>query len=987
MVGGERPNDLTARVTPTFATGPSVATDGETDAAAIESSLLEIVAALAVELHPHQAAGRAVSLDSSLDRDLGFDSLGRVELIVRVEKAFEVALPEQLIAGMETPRDLLRAVAGAAGAKPAPVPAMAPAPTPGKAEVAPPELDTLTAVLDWHATAHPDRPHVRFYGDDGEGEVITYRDLRERAGQVAGGLRQMDLPVGEAVVIMLPTGADYFASFLGVLLAGGVPVPIYPPARPGQLADHLRRHTNIVANCEAGIIIVESGARVVARLLQARVTTLRAVATPDELRAATPAEAFAGPHRGSHDIALIQYTSGSTGSPKGVVLTHANLLANIRAMGQAMAAESDDVFVSWLPLYHDMGLIGAWLGCLVYATLLVLMPPLAFLARPQRWLWAIHRHRATLAAAPNFAYELCLRRISDAEIEGLDLASWRCACNGAEQVSPQTIARFSERFAEYGFRPEAMMPVYGLAESSVGLAFPPLGRLPPVDRIKRDAFTRSGRAVPAEETDRNVLRFVASGQPLPGHQIRIVDAAGHELPERREGRLQFRGPSATGGYYRNPEATRRLFDGEWLDSEDLAYLAGGDVHITGRTKDIIIRAGRNIYPDEFEEAVGDVEGVRTGNVAVFASPDPETGTERLIVLAETRRREAPAQERIRARVNEIAVALIGTPPDDIVLAPPRTILKTSSGKVRRAACRDIYERGLVGKPRPPMWLQLAQLALSGVVPQLWRASRSVTAVTYAAYGWTAFVALAPFIWLAASVLPPAWRWPACGAALRLLARATCTPLSVRGLDNLLPPGRACTFVSNHASYLDGLVLVATLPRPVAFVAKAELLAHWPTRIPLRRMGAQFVERFDKEKGIDDARRIAGNARAGRSSLFFAEGTFTRMPGLLPFHMGAFAAAVQANTPVVPIAIRGTRSILRSDSWFPRRGAISVFIGEPIFPDRQRAGTADDSWRLALGIRDQARREILRYCGEPDLAHERPPLWIGEQTGKPPSVEE
>jgi len=234
-------------------------------------------------------------------------------------------------------------------------------------------------------------------------------------------------------------------------------------------------------------------AKPVARLLKAQVNRLRSIVTPQELAR----DAVAGRQDiGARDVAFLQYTSGSTGQPKGVILTHADLLANIRAMGEAVRADSTDVFVSWLPLYHDMGLIGAWLGSLYFACPLVLMSPLAFLARPNRWLWTIHHHRGTLSAAPNFAYELCLSKVDDSDIDGLDLASWRRAFNGAEPVSPQTVRRFSDRFARYGFRPDAMAPVYGLAEAAVGLAFPPYGRGPVIDRIQREPFVSSGRAVP-----------------------------------------------------------------------------------------------------------------------------------------------------------------------------------------------------------------------------------------------------------------------------------------------------------------------------------------------------------------------------------------------------------------------------------------------------------------------------------------------------------
>ena len=268
-----------------------------------------------------------------------------------------------------------------------------------------------------------------------------------------------------------------------------------------------------------------------------------------------------------------------------------------------MEATSADIFVSWLPLYHDMGLIGAWLGCLYFAAPLYVMSPLSFLMRPESWLWAIHRFRATLSGAPNFAYELCLNKIDDRNLEGLDLSSLRMTVNGAEPVSVPALRRFIERFGHYGFRPGAMAPVYGLAENSVGLAFPPPGRPPVIDRVDRGLLSVRGIAAPALTDDPRALEIASCGAPLPGHEVRIVDELGFELGERHEGRLEFRGPSATSGYFRNETKTRELFHGSWLDSGDRGYMAGGEVYITGRIKDIIIRAGRHIYPQEIEEAI------------------------------------------------------------------------------------------------------------------------------------------------------------------------------------------------------------------------------------------------------------------------------------------------------------------------------------------------------------------------------------------------
>lgn len=955
---------------------PNHGKDAEPAASIPAARLLRQVREVAAELRPHLSQ-TPVTLDSLLDKDLGFDSLGRVELLVRIERAFGVSLPEHAFANAETPRDLLRAVLGAAkgvkeagGAEGIPIQAdMGHEAVDGAGDL-PFGAATLTEVLDWQARVHPDRPHIRLYSDEGEGETLSYRALKEGAERVAAGLQQQGFEPGRSAVVMLPTGADYFFSFFGILYAGGVPVPIYPPGRPSQIEEHLTRHAAIIDNAQGAIMITVPEAQRFAGLMAGQAETLKGVVTVEELM--ERAGSLSRPVPRDRDIAFLQYTSGSTGAPKGVIVTHAHLMANIRAMGEALEATLRDTFVSWLPLYHDMGLIGAWLSNLYYASPLVIMPPLDFLARPKRWLWAIHRARGTISAAPNFAYELCLNRIADKDIEGLDLSSWRLALNGAEAINPDTLQRFTDRFREYGFDSQALTPVYGLAECTVGLAFPPVGRGPVIDRVHRDTFMNTGQAEVADDADGGALRFVNCGRPLPFHQIRIVDDAGREAPERQEGRLQFLGPSATGGYFRNPRETEALFDGDWLNSGDLAYIAGGDVYITGRTKDIIIRGGRNIYPAEFEDAVGDLEGVRKGNVAVFGSADPATGTERLVVLAETRKRKPEDQERLRSAINGLGVDLIGGPPDDVVLAPLRTVLKTSSGKIRRAACRELYEKGLIGKPPAAIWWQVARMTLASAGPRARRVLRGVGVLLFGAYAWGVLGLLAPVLWLGAVVVHPVgWRWAGLGGGIRLLAWLLGARLTVRGLENLPPKDRAAVFVSNHASYLDAFVLSATLPRPLRFIAKAELRNSWMTRIPLERLEAEFVERFDRERGIDDTGRVTQGLQDGHSPLFFAEGTLTRMPGLLPFHMGAFVTAAEADAPIVPVIIRGTRSMLRDGSWLPRPGTITVVIGKTIEPDP--AAGEEGNWARAVSLRDRVRREILKHSGEPDLEREDSPV--------------
>ncbi|MFZ5877163.1 MAG: AMP-binding protein [Nitrospirota bacterium] len=917
------------------------------------NTLIETLHALATELY-RTPPGRALTLDSSLEKDFGFDSLGRVELVLRLEQRFGVRLSEQVMAGAETPRDLLRAVLSREGEAPVAERVEAVHARVGPVAGDPSTAATLVDALRWHVERHPERPHLSRLDDRGCRDRLTYGELWQAASALAAGLRDLGVNPGDTVAIMLPTSREYFVGFAGILLAGAVPVPLYPPLRLAQIEDHLKRQTAVLRNAGAVLMITVPEAQRVAKLLKAQVASLRHAATVDELTS-TGGEA-AQPRVAGHDIALLQYTSGSTGTPKGVILTHANLLANIRAMGAALRASSEDVLVSWLPLYHDMGLIGAWLGSLYYAAPFVVMSPLTFLARPERWLRAISEYRGTISAGPNFAFELCVRKIDDAALATIDLSSWRLAVNGAEPISPDTMTRFIERFGRCGFRPGAMAPVYGLAESSVGLAFPPLGRVPPIDRIDRDAFASRGAAVPAREHDPAAMRVVACGRPLPGHQIRIVDESGREAGDREVGRIQFMGPSTTSGYYRNAEATAALFDGPWLDSGDYGYLAEGDIYITGRAKEIIIRAGRNLYPYELEDAVGRVPGIRKGCVAVFGTTDRGAGTERLVVVAETREKAPEALDALRARIHDLAMDLLHTAPDDVVLAPPHTVLKTSSGKIRRAACRDLYDRGaLAGSGPRAVWLQVARLAAGGALGEARRWARGGARAMYAGYAWTVFGVGVGAALVAASVVPSMCaRWRAVRALARGGFRLAGVPLVIRGA---LRGPAVC--VANHASYLDAIVLAATLPEGGAFVAKREL-AESAAGFFLRRLGAEFVERFDRQKGVEDTGRLVEAARLGRPLVVFPEGTFGRAAGLRPFRMGAFVVAAQTGTPVVPLALRGTRSILRAGSWFPRRGTVSVVIGEPIAPLGQ-------DWAAARALHDGAREHILQWCGEPDLS--------------------
>ncbi len=919
-------------------------------------ALLSVIEGLIRESPATEQLTTGLNLDSRLEVDLGLDSLARTELLSRINNRFGVLMPDEALLA-ETPRELLAQLAQATGL-PTPERFKASSETPGRGSALPSAATTLIETLDWHLEHQSERVHILLYGNDDEPESLCYRDLGEGAERVANGLWEHAVRPGDRVALMLPTGRSYFFSFFGILLAGAVPVPIYPPTRLSQLEEHLRRHARILQNAGVRLLITCPEAGRVAQLLKTLVPSLRHVVDWSELDTAG-----GGPRRVTRkggDTAFLQYTSGSTGDPKGVVLSHANLLSNIRAMGEAVEVNPDDIFVSWLPLYHDMGLIGAWLGSLYFGLPLVVMSPLRFLARPSRWLWTIHRHRGTLSASPNFGYELCLSKVPDEELAGLDLSSWRYAFNGAEPVSATTLQRFGKRFAAFGFNPRALAPVYGLAEATVGLAFPPPGRGALIDRISRDPFMLNGEALPAKQGDPDPLSIVACGRPLSGYRLQVVDGAGRPLPERREGRLEFQGPSATNGYFENPEATARLFRDGWLDTGDRAYMADGEVYITGRIKEMIIRGGRNIYPYELEQLVGELPGIRKGCVAVFPSDDPDSGTERLVVVAESREQDPQRRQALRQAIRERTRDLLGMPPDDVVVAPPHTILKTSSGKLRRGTLRTLYERGSLLQSGRPLSMQVMRLLLSGLIQRLNRIRLHVTRYLFAIHAWILFSLLVPLVWVSVVTLPRLkWRWGVIRHAIRVLRRLTGTSLRVKGLQNLPAADQTVILVANHASYLDTLALIDVMPRDFVYVAKAELKRKFYSRLFLQRLETLFVERFDAQRSAAASGEFVTRLRDGRSLAFYPEATFRAEPGLLPFHMGAFVAATGSGVPILPVAIRGTRAILCADSNFPHHGAVEVIIEPALKPQ-------GSDWAEAVRLRSEARASIARHCEERSL---------------------
>lgn len=914
----------------------------------IEAEILDIFRHFLQELGSDRAF-RGVSSESLLDNDLGIDSLGRVELLHRVEKHFGIKLPTSVMAEAEKVSDIILGVYHLAPQHQHKKEFVKKLP---QSSIDPSSAETLIDVLLLYAQKEPDRPHIYLQDEFGGEQKITYGDLYQNAISVAGGLHAKGLQAGETVAIMLPTSPEFFYAFMGVLLAGGIPVPIYPPFRPDRIGEYAVREAQILKNAQVRILITFHKAEILSRLLRIFIPGLKEVLTVLDLSKIDgdfpPAE------QDSDSAALIQYTSGSTSDPKGVLLTHFNLLSNIRAYGKAAEIKSDDVCVSWLPLYHDMGLIGSWLGSFYFGIPATILSPLIFLNRPEQWLWAIHYHRATVTAGPNFSYELCARKINEKDIQGLDLSSWRLAFNGAEAINPSTLRRFSKKFAPYGFREETFLPVYGLAECSVALTFPELNRKPKIDKIKREIFEMQHRAVPIEDEKEAAVEFVSCGRPLENHEIRIVTENNHLLGEREIGSLQFKGPSAMQSYYRNPEGTEKIFHEGWWDTGDFAYIADGEVYITGRKKDIIIKAGRNYYPDEIELVASQAPGVRKGCVAAFGVRDPKTGTEKLIVVAETRETQIKEKARIREEILDRLSTALALPPDSIILVEPNTIPKTSSGKLRRSSCKTDYLEGKVGRPKAPTWWQFFHLALTGAWQFCKKWVKNIFKGIYTTYYYAWWLVLFFPAWIGVLIMPRNAARKYAKFLARLTFRITFCPIKIRQKENLYRFDRMI-FVANHSSYIDALIFLAILPSNSAIVVKKELANNFVLRTLIDKLGHLLIERWDFSKSVEDADNIE-KALQVESVAIFPEGTFTYADGVRQFKLGAFKCAVSAQVPICPISISGARKILRGNTFLLRPGRIVLTVHEPIIPE-------NNDWSEMVRLRNLVRKKIAKHSGE------------------------
>lgn len=565
--------------------------------------------------------------------------------------------------------------------------------------LSPPRFASLNAAL---ANAAATDAGVVLVDAREEETRLAWKTIRERALRVAGGLRRLGVEPKDRVALVLPTGGDFLDAFFGALLCGAVPVPLYPPVRLGRLDDYARTTARMLEVVGAKIVLSDRRVRLLLGppLDQAR-PPLGCPTVTELSGGAEMAEELAGPD----DLGLIQFSSGSTVDPKPVALTHAHLLAQCTALKLLMPQRpgTREKGVSWLPLYHDMGLIGCLLAAVFWPGELVLLPPEAFLARPALWLRALSRHRGTVSAAPNFAYGLCLKRIKDEELEGVDLSDWTYALNGAEPISRDLMERFSTRFGRHGFRREALMPVYGLSEAALALTFTAPRAEKAVVSLDPGLLAKAGEVAPGPRP------VVSVGSPVPGCALEARGADGAALPERKLGRIFARAPYVMRGYFGFPEATARALVDGWLDTGDLGFIDDGQLYVCGRAKDLVIIRGANHAPQEFEECLDGVPGVRTGCAVALGHFEPALQEEVLWVIAETAGAPPPDLE---ARVSQAIVARTAIRPYRVQLVAPGALPRTSSGKLKRA---EALRQALAGELKPPREVNL--FTLTGAIAQ------------------------------------------------------------------------------------------------------------------------------------------------------------------------------------------------------------------------------------------------------------------------------
>ena len=557
---------------------------------------------------------------------------------------------------------------------------------------------TLPRVLWDHAQADPGRAALHLLAAHGE-RPLSWRDLLHGAAGHARALDAAGVRPDEVVVLILQHGEALVQSFIGALLHGSIP-SIMPFLTEKLDPEQYRRSlTALIEITRPAAVITYPDFADDVRAAAPPGSSLRAVLLDQAaaLESAADPASLAGLARPPESICLLQHSSGTTGLQKGVALSHQAVLNQVEVYGRAIGMTSADVVVSWLPLYHDMGLIAGFLMPLLCNAPLVLMSPFDWVRAPARLLQAVSRHRGTLTWLPNFAYNFCASKIRARELDGVDLSSWRAVINCSEPMRLQSHQAFRERFEGYGLKPEALATCYAMAENVFAVTQGGIAAPVTVDTVDARALVVERLARPASD-GRESLPMLSAGPPIPNTRVRVLDEAGADLGERRIGEIALQSDCMLTGYYNRDELTARAFQDGWYLTGDLGYLAGGEVYITGRKKDLIIVGGKNVYPQDLEELAGQVAGVHPGRVVAFGVFNEHAGTEDVVLLAEADADDPDERRRIADQIRARVARGSDVAPRAVQIVAPRWLGKTSSGKIARSANREKYLAELADRP-------------------------------------------------------------------------------------------------------------------------------------------------------------------------------------------------------------------------------------------------------------------------------------------------
>lgn len=549
---------------------------------------------------------------------------------------------------------------------------------------------TYTTISEAIANVGNDFPGQGYVFQDARGEETecSYAQMEVRTAGRAARMQELGLEQGDRIGLILHEPEDFILTFLAALRIGVVPVPLYPPLSFGSLDAYAERTTAVLSDARTKVLVGSNRLEAVLAPIVEAIDSLEHLVLADALHGATGTPRY--PDIQPEDLAFLQYTSGSTAMPKGVKVTQASLVANARAIVLQrihLDPARNDVGVSWLPLYHDMGLIGFVIAPMYFGVKVVFIPTMRFIKRPSVWLETIHRHRGTASFAPNFAFDVATRRVKEDDLARWDLSCLRTLGCGAEPIRPDTMRRFYETFSKCGLPDTAISPAYGMAEATLAIALKQ--EETPMQTLLSDSetFAESGTVVPPID-GRPTLEHVACGLPFSDHEVAVFGPDDQPVAEGTEGELCTRGPSITDGYFERPEATASAFRDGWLHTGDLGFMKDGQVYVTGRMKDLIIVNGRNIHPQAIEWSIAGLDGVRSGNVVAFSVPSP-TG-EAVVVAIETKLEDHTEliDEARRTIQRELSLAVA-----DVVCLRPGTITKTSSGKLQRRRTHNRYLKG------------------------------------------------------------------------------------------------------------------------------------------------------------------------------------------------------------------------------------------------------------------------------------------------------